>query len=195
MSGDVRQQIDLALTMLTPLVRGVGADGWDRPTPCGEWDVRMLVNHLVGGARIFAAQLDAAGPVADHDADWLGDDPVCAWESAAEADRAAWRRPDALSRPIELGIGVLPGELAAWVHLTELVAHGADLAVATGQEALLDQGLAAGLFEAMHVMGFEAFRAPELFEPAIAAEPNASAHRQLLAYLGREVGARGDVTA
>ncbi len=30
-------------------LRAVRADQWSLPTPCSEWDVRQLVNHMVRG--------------------------------------------------------------------------------------------------------------------------------------------------
>ncbi len=35
----------------TDRVRAVGADQWDAPTPCSDWTVRELVNHVVGEDR------------------------------------------------------------------------------------------------------------------------------------------------
>ncbi len=185
MSNDVRHQIDLALATVTPIVHGIEADQWGASTPCAAWDAHAVLNHLVGGAHIFAAQLDGREPTADHDTDWLGNQPTEAWDVSAAADHAAWRRPEALTTTIELGIGALPGEIAAWVHLTELVVHGADLAVATGQEDLLDQDLAAGLLEALHMLGFEAFRMPASFGTELDTGADSLPHQRLLAYLGR----------
>ena len=70
-------------------VHRVRPDQWDLPTPCTEWDVRTLVNHVVGENR-WAVPLFGGGTIAEvgdrFDGDLLGADPVAAWdESAAEA--------------------------------------------------------------------------------------------------------------
>ncbi|MGW7257209.1 maleylpyruvate isomerase N-terminal domain-containing protein [Streptomyces sp. NPDC054834] len=81
------------------VVSGVSDEQWTLPTPCADWDARGLLNHTVGGMRIFAAQLDGREPEADHESDWLADDPKAAYASAAELDRVAWTRPGALDTP------------------------------------------------------------------------------------------------
>ena len=86
---------------------------------------------------------------------------------------------------ITIWLGRLPLGLAAVIHLTELVAHGVELACATGQERLLDEEQCAGLLGAMHAMGgVDAYRMPGIFGPAVAARPGAAPHEQLAAYLG-----------
>ena len=50
----------LALASVGHLVDGVAAAQWTAPTPCPEWDVRQLVNHLVAG-NLAVAALVAAG--------------------------------------------------------------------------------------------------------------------------------------
>ncbi|WP_433757146.1 TIGR03086 family metal-binding protein [Nocardia sp. CA-135398] len=178
-------RIDRAIDMTGGIVKGIAAEQMTAPTPCREWDLRELLNHLVGGMNIFAAQLQGLIPVRDHHDDWLGADPQGAYAEAAGLDRAAWHRPDALERKVRLGFGEVPGPMAAVIHLTELVVHGADLAVATGQVHSLDEQLCAELLAIMCEMGIENFRVPGMFGPEVAAPGDAPAHRRLLAYVGR----------
>src|SRR4051812_34093343 len=70
-------------------VAGVGADQWQSPTPCAEWDVRQLVEHMHGGTAYLLSALDATPPAAT-DEDTYG--------AAVEACLAALRRPGALER-------------------------------------------------------------------------------------------------
>jgi uncharacterized protein (TIGR03086 family) len=182
-------EIDAAVERLGSIVAAIDEASWAAPTPCAGWTVRDVANHTVGGMNIFAAELTGSGPVADHDSDWLGDDPVGAFGRAAERDRRAWRQPDALTRTVSISLGQLPGETAALVHLTELLAHVADIAVATGQEGRLDEAACERLLDRMAGMGgVDAFRVPGVFGPAVAAPAGAPAHVRLLAYLGRKVG-------
>jgi uncharacterized protein (TIGR03086 family) len=183
----VTDRIDAAIAAAEPIVRGIRADQWHDATPCEHWDVARLVNHLVGGMRIFAAQIAGDAVPGDHDDDWLGDDPIAAWAFAAAADRAAWRRQDALDGTITISLGALPAEIGAWVHLTELVVHAVDVAVATGQEGAIDEDLVRDLLAAMRALGFEAFRTPDSFDPEQPVAEDAPAHLRLLAYLGRTV--------
>jgi uncharacterized protein (TIGR03086 family) len=186
--NDVVAAINAALDTTATIVGTVPAAAWHEPTPCSEWDVHQVANHLVGGLRIFTGELTGAPAGADHDSDWLGTDAVAAYLDAAAADRAAWARPDALAGTITIGLGTLPAPLAAVIHLTEVLVHGVDIAVAIGRDDLVDQHQCTGLLSAMQQMGgVDAYRMPGVFgpqAPTTAADP---AHRQLLAYLGREM--------
>jgi len=181
-------RIDRALAVTGAVVRGVAADQWVLSTPCPEWDVRALVNHLVGGLRLFTAALTGM-PAADHDSDWLGMDPVAAWTAAAAADAAAWRHPGALDGTLEISLGPVPGALGGVIHVTEIITHGVDLAVATGQEDLLDEELIDDLLATMRALGVDAFRVPGVFGPEVAMDPGRPVHLRLLAFLGRPISA------
>jgi uncharacterized protein (TIGR03086 family) len=182
----VTGRIATALDMTTAVVDAITPGQLGSPSLCAGWDVRTELNHLVGGMRIFTAELGGPAAGADHDADWLGDDPHRAYAEAAAADRAAWQRPGVLDTTVSISLGALPGRMAAVIHLTEIVVHGVDLAVATGQQQHIDQQQCAGLLATMHEMGgMDPYRAPGLFGPELPAPAGATPHRQLLAYLGR----------
>jgi uncharacterized protein (TIGR03086 family) len=181
-------RIERAIDATGRVVTGVAEVQWTNPTPCAEWDARAVLNHTVGGMRIFAAELNGTGPGAEHESDWLGADPQGAYTEAAEADRTAWNRPGALDTTVHISLGALPGPMAALIHFTEVCVHGVDLAVATGQQALVDQELCADLLSVMRGMGgFDAYRIPGVFGPEVQPAPGAAPHARLLAYLGRTV--------
>src|SRR3954451_6730312 len=104
-------QIEHAIPVLHRIVGSIGDDDWSAKTPCAEWDVRDVLNHTVGGMRIFAAELTGRSPGAEHESDWLGDSPTTAFDAAAEADLSAWHRPDALAGTVTISLGRLPGPL------------------------------------------------------------------------------------
>ncbi len=187
MSHELVTRIHRALDAAAPIVHGISADQWTLPTPCDGWDVRTLANHLVGGIAVFAELV--AGRHADHDPDidQLGGDPAGAFDRAARLDRDAWASDGVLGRPVELSFGALPGPMAAIVHLTEVVVHAIDLAVATDQVALIDEAQAGELLESMHAMGgIDGFRVPGMFGSEVACPGAAPAHVRLLAYVGRQ---------
>src|SRR3954462_13379601 len=70
--------LELALGTTGRLVPAVGAARWTAPPPCEGWDVRTLVNHVVGGMRLYTAELTGADAGGAHEDDWLGDDPIAA---------------------------------------------------------------------------------------------------------------------
>ena len=186
--NDVVAAIRAALDGTETIVAAVPAAGWHEPTPCSEWDVHQVANHLVGGMRIFTGELTGVPAGADHDSDWLGTDPVAAYLDAAAADSAAWVRLDALAGTITNGLGTLPAPLAAVIHLTEVLVHGVDIAVAIGRDDLVDQNLCAELLSAMEQMGgVDAYRMPGVFGTQVPTAADAPTHWQLLAYLGREM--------
>jgi uncharacterized protein (TIGR03086 family) len=186
----VIEQIDRALAMTGAVVEGLTRDQLAAPTLCPGWDVHTELNHLVGGMRIFAAELTGTESGGAHEDDWLGADPHAAFAVAAGLDRDAWHRPDALRGTVRLGFGAVPGPTAALIHLTEVLVHGVDLALATGQEARADESACEYLLATMRGMDFSAFRRPGMFGPELTPPAESPAHRRLLAFLGRDLASR-----
>jgi uncharacterized protein (TIGR03086 family) len=184
---DVVDRLATALTTTGTVVAGIPATRWDDATGCPGWDVRTLTNHLVGGLRIFTAQLTGTDAGGEHEDDWLHDSPTAAYADAAAAVLAAWRAPGAMDRTLHISLGPVPAPLGAVIELTEVVVHGLDLAVATGQTDRVDEAQAAALHQLMLGMGFDAFRMPGVFGPAVEITDCAPPHQRLLAFLGREV--------
>jgi uncharacterized protein (TIGR03086 family) len=182
--------IDAALQMAAGIVTALSPGSLAAPSLCPGWDLRFELNHLVGGMRIFAAELSGTTAGRDHHDDWLGDDPTGAFALAADLDWAGWHRAGALEGTVRLGFGPVPGRMAAVIHLTELVVHSADLAVAAGHEKLVDDKVCARLLDTMRGTDFDSFRRPGMFGAEIASPPKAPAHRKLLAFTGRDLTGR-----
>jgi uncharacterized protein (TIGR03086 family) len=192
--ADVLGRLESALSTTGALVAGIGRTQWNAPTPCPGWDVGTLTNHVVGGLRIFTAQLTGSDAGGEHEDDWLGDDPVASYRDAADAVLAAWRSPGALTRTLTISLGPVPAPLGAVIEVTEVVVHGLDLAVATGRPEHIDQAQAEWLHDLMVGMGFDAFRLPGVFGPPVPVPDTAPAHLRLLGFLGREVAAADALT-
>ena len=121
------------------LVTAVGEQQWELGTPCTDWTVRQLVNHLVGGDRL-ATRVLRGEPLPPLDQlgrrsgqDQLGADPAGAYRASAEALLAALRTPGVLDRAHTLPVGTLPGPAVVHLRTVETMVHGWDLARATGQ--------------------------------------------------------------
>jgi uncharacterized protein (TIGR03086 family) len=122
------------------------SDEWSRPTPCTDWNVRALVNHVVGEDRWTKPLVDGKtiAEVGDaFDGDLLGEDPkASAIAAAEEALTAVAERLPAGGR-VHLSYGEEKiGEYISQLAADHLV-HSWDLAVATGQDRNLDSELVA----------------------------------------------------
>ena len=119
---------------------------WSHPTPCTEWDVRAVVNHVVGEDRWTAPLLEGAtiAEVGDRfDGDLLGDDPVAvAREAAAEAVASVAKELPS-GRRVHLSYGDEEmGEYLRQLAADHLI-HAWDVAAATGGDTTLDPELVA----------------------------------------------------
>lgn len=154
-------------------------------TGCADWDVRTLLNHIVGGCAAFAA--GAHGEPVDLDAEHLGDDHVAAYRKAAADAVAAFREPGALDRTFTMPWGEMPGRAALGTALAEAAVHGWDLARAAGQPSSLDGDVA----EAVHAMTTSMMqplgRYPRggAFADPVEVPDDAPVTDRMLAYLGR----------
>jgi uncharacterized protein (TIGR03086 family) len=125
-------------------VRAVGDDQWELPTPCSDWNVRQLVNHLVYENRWTVPLMEGStiAQVGDrYEGDLLGDDPKAAWAESSTEAVAAVQADGALERIVDLSSGPTPaGEYVSQLFADHLI-HAWDLARAVGADERLDPEL------------------------------------------------------
>jgi len=168
------------------LISTVQPEQWSTPTPCTDWTVRRLVDHLIGMNRVFAALLaDEAPP--QRRADHTEDDPVGAYRDSAAALRAAFDQPGVLEHTFEGPLGAATGGERLQMRLYDLLAHGWDLGQATGSPLEVPDGLADQSLAFARTQLTKQAR-PGRFGPAQSAPRQASAlERRLVAFLGRPI--------
>jgi uncharacterized protein (TIGR03086 family) len=168
-------------------VHAVKDDQWHLPTPCTQWDVRALVNHLTYEMRwsVPLFQGKTIEEVGDgFEGDLLGDDPKGAWDDAAEQAAAAVQAEGMMERLVHLSFGDVPGsEYAMQLH-ADLLIHGWDLARATGGEERLDPELVRACSTWFRERE-ELYRAGGAIGPRPELPPGADAQTELLAAFGR----------
>ncbi|MGD3112874.1 TIGR03086 family metal-binding protein [Streptomyces sp. YGL11-2] len=130
----------------TRRLRAVRPEQWTAPTPCAEWDVHRLVNHMTRGNLNYIFLLDG-GSAAEflrlRDRDALCGDPVGAYVRSVRECAAAFRKPGALKQILDYPLGPVTGEQALAVRTTDATIHTWDLARATNAPEELDPGLVA----------------------------------------------------
>jgi uncharacterized protein (TIGR03086 family) len=122
-------------------LRLVGPNDWGRPTPCGAWDVRALVNHVVGANRRYTMLLAGASPAevdATRSIDHLGDDAVASFLATASELAAAFREEDALTRSAHHPAGDRTGAQLLGMRVLDVAVHTWDLARALDVDETLD---------------------------------------------------------
>ena len=178
-----------AVDEFTARLRAVPPDAWSGPTPCSDWDVRALTNH-VAGEQLWTVPLLEGLTIADvgdrYDGDVLGATPVHAVEGAAKAAVAAFQEPGAIERIVHLSFGDTPAEEYAMQLVADHVVHGWDLAAATGGDTRIDDELVAAV-SAWYAEREELYRGVG----AVAARPAvtpATPQDELLVAFGRDPG-------
>ncbi|MER6049116.1 TIGR03086 family metal-binding protein [Streptomyces sp. NPDC001793] len=167
------------------LVAGLRPADLARPTPCGAWTVRELLDHMVWES-LMVASIAEGTPRTDHTADHLGDDPRTAFEESARDALAVFRSSGMTVRTF--GPHEAPGALLVQQVVIELLAHGWDLARALGAPTALAPEVAEEtLAAARRLCGAAPRTEGGSFAPERPAPPGATAADRLAAYLGREV--------
>ncbi|MEU1177423.1 TIGR03086 family metal-binding protein [Streptomyces sp. NPDC005820] len=187
MAYGIGELLGRARERAVPVVRGIGDGALGAATPCAEYDVKALVNHVFQVVEQF--QRLAAKEASDFGAatpDRVGAGPDWREGFAVEADRlvAAWSAPGAEEGTT--GAMDMPARLVGAMALLDLTVHAWDLARATGQgypgadevvvEVLL--GVVAELAPTARRMG--------VFGEPVAAREGAPAFERLLAATGRD---------
>lgn len=139
---DVLTQLNELGPLLAGVVGGITPDQLDDKTPCAEFSVRGVLEHMIGGATMFAAAFRGDQPGTPDTADVLGSFGP-ALTSLAEAIGS----PGALERTVDAPFGPVPGETFARFVVLDGLVHGWDLSTATGQAYAPSDALVAAVEE------------------------------------------------
>jgi len=169
------------------IIAGVTDDQRGQPTPCPDYDVAAMIDHIVGWVRVFEA--GANGRTLDDDPAQYraGPDPTGEFRAAAAGIVASWR-DEGLDRKVAMSSGAeIDGVMAFNMTLMEYLVHGWDLAVATGQPVPYTEAEAAAVLERAEVTLPPEYRGEGMsFGHAVPIAGDAPAVDRLVAFLGRE---------
>lgn len=187
MAEDVLSLYRRALGGFGARVHEIAPDQWGCPTPCKDWEVRNLVNHLVA-EQLWVPPLLAGKRVADLGdgfaaGDVLGADPVAAWDAASAAAEAAFAGPGALERTVHLSYADRPGEEYAREMIFDLVVHSWDLARGISADDVLDPALVEAVYSSIEPD--TDLTASGMFDEPVPVPAQADEQTKLIAFTGR----------
>ena len=182
------EMLEQAIATTRGVLTGVSKEQLGDDTPCAQWKVSDLINHIVGGQYFFASGAKGEPP-AGGETDFSAGDFVAAFDEGAKVCVAAFSADGVMEKMLTLPFGQMPGSAFVGLAATDTFAHGWDLAKATGQTTDLTPELAAQLLVgAQHAIS-PAFRSEEgtVFGPEQPAPAGACNADKLAAFLGRKV--------
>ena len=147
--------LSLATSTFVDVLVQVGEAQMHRPTPCDEWDVAALVEHVAMGSEMAVALLDGAGreeAMAFRDREFCGDDPVSACREAVGVQMTRMQVVGDWDAIVHHPVGDVPASQLLGFRTGDLTLHAWDLATAIGADAGLPEDLAAVVYENMRPM-------------------------------------------
>jgi uncharacterized protein (TIGR03086 family) len=182
-----REHLHSVVTTLQPVVKGVSDDHLGAPTPCDDFDVRAVANHMLGtmgamrgiGASEPMNPEDPWGTGADHMSDQWREDLCRTLTEYAEA----WSAPDAWDGDIV--DGAMPKQAVGDMAFAEAILHGWDLAKGSGQDVEFDDAVVQRALEILEQIG-EMGRSQGAFGPEVSVPDDAAPFDKVLAQAGRD---------
>lgn len=163
------------------------ADQLRNPTPCSEWDLRTLLNHMVYELS-WVPDMLAGKTVAEvgavYDGDLVGDDPAAAWEKAKVAAVAAVEAAD-LNAMVHLSYGDVSAEHYIREVASDMSIHGWDVGQSEQCNIIIDGDVAQAIYDFMLPRSKE-LRASNLFGTEVPTAPNDTIQTKLLGLMGRK---------
>jgi uncharacterized protein (TIGR03086 family) len=181
---DPIDRIDRATAFAAEKIKGVQPGDLAKPTPCSEFDVEALLNHVTGGL-VMLTEAAKGGKPEIPSGDQVGSDPSGTYDERRVALLAALRQPGVLERTWEMPFGSMEGSMMASIAFMEHLTHGWDVAKATGQDTAMPTDLVQECMEVVSPMG-AMLRTPGVCGPAVSVPDSASLQDRLIGFLGRQ---------
>lgn len=172
-----------ALAATGDIVGRIRLEQLDAPTPCEDYDVRGLLQHLISGNHWVAPLVE--GKTIEEVGDSLDREfSIEDYDASAEEANAAFSSPGAMQKPVAVSYGPVPAEVYAGHRFIDVLIHGWDLAKATGQETTLDPELVDACWEVITPQ-IELLKGSGMFGTEVDVPDDADPQTTLLALLGR----------
>ena len=169
---------EATLAVLQRVLVGVGAADMAGRTPCADFDVAALADHLMSSITAIGAAADADIPVRDTSA------PLeVQVADAAQAALEAWRRRG-MSGTVELRSRV-PATIAVGILALEFLVHAWDFACATERPVEVADPVAAFVLDGAEKLITPDTRSFAGFADPVETGPDATALERLIAFTGR----------
>jgi uncharacterized protein (TIGR03086 family) len=183
---EAAQLLEPSISYALGVATAVTPELLSRPTPCREWDLRMLLRHACESLTALADGIQTGrvdlGPAAeDYD---LVADPARAFRDRACQLHAAWTSPGHQLQVIEIAGCPLAAGLMAATAALEVAVHGWDISRACGQRQPIPPALAADLLMMAPLLVPRTGRHP-LFAAPVTVPATAGPSDRLAAFLGR----------
>jgi uncharacterized protein (TIGR03086 family) len=187
---NLHPQMAAAAAESARIVGGVRGDQLSAATPCGDWDLHALLNHIILWTA-YSAERRATGeqvPEELMNTDFAAE-PGYAADYAAQLDKAvaAWSDPAAWERNLNVMGTPTPAADVASLLIAEMVLHGWDAAKASGQPYAARDDVAQAVLTAVEANA-ELFRKYQGFAEPVPVPASASALDRALAQSGRDPG-------
>ncbi|HEY5273501.1 MAG TPA: TIGR03086 family metal-binding protein [Acidimicrobiales bacterium] len=179
------EDFDVARTEFARLVVLVSIESLEDRTPCTEWSLRQLLNHVVTGTQWFTTVV-LGEPRPDREPDQILSDPSGAFARRADEFRAAMAAPGALEGAYTHPVGEVSGERYTLMRVNEYLCHGWDLATTIGATPNFPSDIAKqclALVESQ--MEGRTREAGKGFGVALDPGPSPSDYERLIAFVGR----------
>jgi uncharacterized protein (TIGR03086 family) len=190
MTMDLHEEMAAAAAEDARVVAGAADRPLEGPTPCTDWDLRTLLNHMILWTAYSAERRARDEPLPDEltSTDFTAQ-PGYAEAYAAQLDKAvaAWSDPAAWNRELNVMGNPTPSDGVGALLLAEMVLHGWDVARATGQDFHCDGPVLAAAAQAV-ADNAELFRQYQGFAAEVELPAGASGFDRLLAASGRDPG-------
>jgi uncharacterized protein (TIGR03086 family) len=170
--------------IVTGIIAGLSADHREAPTPCTEWTVHDVIEHMCQGGHMIAGGLQGQAPP-DEAPDLLADGPANGWAATIAHMREA-ATPEALAESHHMPFGEVPGGVALSVIVADQLTHAWDLAQASDQPLVVDDELASWAYETWKMVVPAEGRTGDGFADVVVVAETASPLDQLVAYTGRK---------
>ncbi|OLB77681.1 MAG: TIGR03086 family protein [Actinobacteria bacterium 13_2_20CM_2_71_6] len=157
------------------------------PTPCPEFDVRTLANHLIWSLHIavYAARKQPVPAELTEQRDYTAEGWPDVFTRTVDEQVRAWADPAAWEGTTTFGGAELPAAFAGDLSWSDLIVHSWDLAVATGQRLDVPEDLASAAYEILAGIA-KMGRDMGFYGPEVAVPEDAPALDRVLAVTGRD---------
>jgi uncharacterized protein (TIGR03086 family) len=169
------------------IISGMGVGQLSLSTPCTEWNVRDVVNHLISSLHMFSqGAMGAKFNLEEFGVDRVKYDAAVSYAQEAAKLKIALGRAGVMDQEWDLAFGSPEGSLAVDIAIIEFVAHGWDIARATNSKVELDPELAEVALANARMLTTQFGRQEGVFADELPPPEGADAYQRLAAFVGRD---------